>query len=353
MSRAQLLLAVPACLFADQPTRASQPDFRLQVVPAIVYKVDDPGNAGTSSFVFDIAVICSTDCALTPVSASVELSNAGSIVERQDWTTEMLAKVKDTRFRIGPNTPFASLRHAFTLPEAFDFRFYFRHPQALPIDSADVRLTVADAKGHRAEQMLRIPIGYYQQKTALIVPFRGHGYVGQDWITSGGHKDFSNAFAIDLDGLDQNDGEISDANENAADAGYGREILAPAAGTVVYARNDVPTNPHPGEEPGDNWYRTLHDPVMAYAGNCVVVDHGNSEFSVMMHMQPGSVTVKVGDRVATGQVIGKLGNSGDATGPHVHYQLQSGPLPWQYQSLPFKFQNIEAPLHRGEYFVAK
>jgi len=353
MNRALLLLVVPACLLAVQPTWASQPDFHLQVVPAIVYKVDDPGNAGTSSFVFDIAVICSTDCALTPISARVELSNAGSTVERQDWTTEMLAKIKNIRFRIEPNTPLASPRRAFTLPEAFDVRFYFRHPQALAIDSAAVRLTVADAKGHRAEQMLRIPIGYYQQKTALIVPFRGHGFVGNDWITSGGHKDFSNGFGVDMDGLDENDGEISDANENEADAGYGREILAPAAGTVVYARNDVPTNPHPGEEPGDNWYRALHDPVMAYDGNCVVIDHGNSEYSLMAHMQPGSVTVKVGDRVAQGQVIGRLGNSGDATGPHVHYQLQSGPQLWQHQSLPFRFQNIDAPLHRGEYFDAK
>jgi hypothetical protein len=353
MSRVLLLLVAPVCLLAVQPTWASQPDFHLQAVPAIVFQVDDPGNIRTSSFVFDIAVICSTDCALTPISASVELSSAGSTVERQDWTTEMLAKIKGIRYRIEANTPLASPTRAFTLPEAFDVRFYFRHPQALAIDSAAVRLTVANTKGHRAEQMLRIPIRYYEQKTALIVPFRGHGIIGQDWITSGGHGGFWNTFAVDLDGLDQNDGEISDANENTADAGYGREILAPAAGTVVYARNDVPTNPHPGEEPGDTWYRPLHDPVMAYAGNCVIVDHGNSEYSVMMHMQPGSVTVKVGDRVATGQVIGKLGNSGDAFGPHLHYQLQSGPQLFRDEPLPFRFQNIEAPLHRGEYFVAK
>jgi hypothetical protein len=353
MSRALLLLAVPACLLAVQPAWASQPDFHLQVVPAIVYKVDDPGNIKTSSFVFDIAVICSTDCALTPISASVELSDGRSTVERQEWTSEMLAKIKNIRYRIEPSTPLASPTRAFTLPEAFDVRFYFRNSQALAIESAVVRLTVADAKGHRAEQMLRIPIRYYQQKTALIVPFRGHGVVGQDWITSGGHGGFWNAFAIDLDGLDQNDGELSAADENAADAGWDREILAPAAGTVVYTRNDVPTNPHPGEEPDDNWYRALHDPVMAYAGNCVIVDHGSSEYSVMMHMQPGSVTVKVGDRVATGQVIGRLGNTGDATGPHLHYELQSGPQVFRDESLPFRFQNVDAPLHRGEYFVAK
>jgi hypothetical protein len=129
MSRALLLLVVPACLLAVQSTWASQPDFHLQVVPAIVYKVDDPGNISTSSFVFDIAVICSTDCALTPVSASVELSNSGSTVERQDWNTEMLAKIKDVRYRIEPDTPLASPRHAFTLPEASTFAFAFAIPR--------------------------------------------------------------------------------------------------------------------------------------------------------------------------------------------------------------------------------
>ncbi len=356
MNRVLLPLVMIAAFGAVQPSPANQPDFRLQVVPAIVYKVDDQGGARTSSFVFDIAVICSTDCALTPTSARVELSSAGNIVERQDWTTGMLAKIKRTSFRIEPNTPLMSPVRAFNLPEAFELRFYFRQPQPLAIDSVTLRLTIADAKGHRAEQMLGIPIRYYQQKTALILPFRGHGIIGQDYVTNGGHGghgDFSNEFGVDIDGLDDNDGELSNANENASDAGWGREILAPAAGTVVYARNDVPTNPHPGEEPGDEWYRPLHDPVDASAGNCVIIDHGNSEYSVMMHMQPGSLTVKVGDRVATGQVIGKLGNSGDAFGPHLHYQLQSGPRLWQSQPLPFRFQNIDAPLHRGEYFVAK
>jgi len=350
-----LLFVAAASLLAVEPIGASQPDFHLQVVPAIVYKVDDPGNTRTSSFVFDIAVICSTDCALTPISAIVELSNGRSTVERQQWTTEMLAKVKGVSYRILPDTPVASPRRVFTLPEAFDVHFYFRRPQALAIDSANVRLTVADAEGRRTEQTLSVPIRYYQQKTSLTCPIRGKGVIGQDWITNGGHGGFWNAFAIDIDGLDQNyAAQLNDANENAADAGWGREILAPAAGTVVYARNDVPTNPHPGEEPGDDWYRALHDPVLAYAGNCVIVDHGNSEYSVMMHMQPGSVTVKAGDRVATGQVIGRLGNSGDAFGPHLHYQLQSGPQLFRDQPLPFRFQNIDDPqLFRGTYFEIK
>src|SRR3954466_8952896 len=102
-----LLLSIIFGYFAPQPSRASHPDFRLQVVPAIVYKVDDPGNTRTSSFVFDIAVICSTDCALTPISASVELSNGRSTVARQEWTNEVLAKIRRVSYRILPDTPVA------------------------------------------------------------------------------------------------------------------------------------------------------------------------------------------------------------------------------------------------------
>jgi hypothetical protein len=106
MNRVSLLFVVLACLFAVQPSWAR-----------------------TSSFVFDIAVICSTDCALTPISASVELSNGRSTVERQEWTTEMLAKIKGVKYRIPQDTPVASPRRMFTLPEAFDLHFYFRGPK--------------------------------------------------------------------------------------------------------------------------------------------------------------------------------------------------------------------------------
>ena len=108
----------------------------------------------------------------------------------------------------------------------------FAIPKHLEIDAAAVRLTVADAKGRRAEQTLTIPIGYYQQKTSLTLPIRGKGVLGQDWITNGGHGGYWNAYAIDIRGLDSNYAEkLNGANENASFAGWGREILAPAAGT--------------------------------------------------------------------------------------------------------------------------
>ena len=47
MNPGLLLLVVFASSVAVAPSQVSQPDFRLQVVPAIVYKVDDPGGART------------------------------------------------------------------------------------------------------------------------------------------------------------------------------------------------------------------------------------------------------------------------------------------------------------------
>ena len=176
MNRGLLLLVVFASSAAVAPSQVSQPDFRLQVVPASVYKVDDPGGARTSSFVFNAAVICSTDCELTPISARVELFSAGSIVERQDWATEMLAQIKRISYRVEPNTPLASPTRAFTLPEAFDVRFYFRHPQALAIDSAVVRIRAGDVKGRRAERspfpfVARALLGRTGSRTAATAAF--------------------------------------------------------------------------------------------------------------------------------------------------------------------------------------
>jgi len=93
------------------------------------------------------------------------------------------------------------------------------------------------------------------------------------------------------------------------------------------------------------------EPLLAIAGNCVIIDHGNAEFSALMHLQHGSVTVEVGSTVRQGQVIARLGNSGHAFGAHLHYQLQDGPALFRANSLPVKFDNLEGvELARGVYF---
>jgi len=60
-------------------------------------------------------------------------------------------------------------------------------------------------------------------------------------------------------------------------------------------------------------------------GNFVLIDHEDGEYSLLVHMKPGSVRVRSGDRVKQGQMVGAIGFAGDSIFPHLHYSLMSGP----------------------------
>jgi murein DD-endopeptidase MepM/ murein hydrolase activator NlpD len=76
----------------------------------------------------------------------------------------------------------------------------------------------------------------------------------------------------------------------------GTPILAPAGGIVTFAQPDL--------------YLT---------GGTVLIDHGHGVSSNFLHMS--RIDVKVGDRVEQGQVIGLVGATGRANGPHMHWGM--------------------------------
>jgi hypothetical protein len=116
---------------------------------------------------------------------------------------------------------------------------------------------------------------------------------------------------------------------------YGAKIHSVADGRVVSAVNDRPEAPINNDPvaPG------VHNPAQ-FAGNSAVVKIGPSEYAIYAHMQPGSVRVKAGQRVRTGQVIGLLGNSGNSSQPHLHFSIQDGREPLSSTSLPFVFDRF-------------
>ena len=57
-------------------------------------------------------------------------------------------------------------------------------------------------------------------------------------------------------------------------------------------------------------------------GNFVIIDHGNGISSCYAHMQDGSMRVSVGDKVLQGQPIGKVGDTGYSTAPHLHFEIR-------------------------------
>ncbi|HUC02632.1 MAG TPA: M23 family metallopeptidase [Methyloceanibacter sp.] len=137
-------------------------------------------------------------------------------------------------------------------------------------------------------------------------------------------------FAIDFVQLnDKNMLIVGPMEKRSSYAYFGDEIYSVADGTVVGTADGLKEQV-PGKLPAD---ATIH---MA-AGNRVVVDIGEGRFAFYAHMQPGSVRVKVGDKVKTGQVLGLLGNSGNTDTPHLHFHVMDGPSPLVSNGLPYVF----------------
>jgi Peptidase family M23 len=114
---------------------------------------------------------------------------------------------------------------------------------------------------------------------------------------------------------------------------FGDEIHSVADGIVVQIADSLPEQV-PGKLPEGAT-------IQMAAGNHVVIDIGEGRYAFYAHMQPGSVRVRVGDKVITGQVLGVLGNSGNTDAPHLHFHVMDGPSPLLSNGLPFVFTSFE------------
>lgn len=327
---------------------------QLATVPEAVFKIRDPGRAGTESWYFNLVVADAQDRdEIRPLNAVVEVFARETLREKKVLPGSTLELMLQTSYRVTSETDELSLRRRFSLDEVFDFRLEFcSKPLTWEADRVRITLTLDVTDSKSVTKTLEVPLRVYSQRTRLIFPLRGPAIVSQGQINNSGHSGHANQFAIDVMGLNSQFGPMDYSKEgNAEFAGWGREIVAPADGKVVYARNDVPDNP-PDVNPR-RVYSKAREPLLAIAGNCIIIDHGSGEFSVLMHMQRGSVTAQVGTKVRQGQTIGRMGRSGDAFDVHLHYQLQDGPELFRANSLPVEFGNLKGiDLVRGAYIEA-
>jgi len=144
----------------------------------------------------------------------------------------------------------------------------------------------------------------------------------------GSHIATSETFAIDWTRVENGQMFQGDGATNEQHFAYGAELLAVADGVVVSARDGMP------EE-------TPFKPVVSvkgpadYGGNHVIIEIAPETFAAYAHIQTGSVAVKVGDRIKAGDVIGRLGNSGNTTAPHLHFAILDKANFFAGRSLPY------------------
>jgi hypothetical protein len=179
------------------------------------------------------------------------------------------------------------------------------------------------------------------------VPTIGPPLAGEGWVALNGccgvdaaHRPtglpingkiyFAQRFAIDWMRLDAQ-GRIMHGNAEDVHSyiDYGAPVLAVADGTVVSALDTLDD-----QVPG-----TLPDPktinLENVDGNHVVLDLGNGVFALYAHLVKHSLTVTPGSRVHRGQVLGKLGNTGNTSGPHLHFQLMDSSSSLGSNGLPY------------------
>ena len=161
-------------------------------------------------------------------------------------------------------------------------------------------------------------------------------------VAANGRVTVPQRYAIDFFGLDGAGHLVRVARDQLAEStdadwtGFGAPVLAVADGVVRDARDGRPNN-KPMTSPPASAELTAR----SLMGNFVVLEIAPKVFVSYAHLQSGSLTVKVGDRVKRGAVLGLLGQSGAANAPHLHFQVTDAPTFEESEGLPFVIDRFD------------
>jgi biotin carboxyl carrier protein len=183
-------------------------------------------------------------------------------------------------------------------------------------------------------------------------PLRGGGWncgngpahdTAHQYLTlRGGKVRIAQRFAFDFAKVDERGDRLPspfpDDITNEMFYGYGAEVLAVSDGVIAFVKDGIPEN-----VPQASGETKAAVPITreTVSGNWVSIDLGANRYAFYAHLQPGSIRVKVGDKVRKGQAIGLLGNSGNTSGPHLHFHLGDANSLNGCEGIPFVFESFE------------
>jgi len=370
---AVLVLSVAACTAAPTNTATtntattgaaeSNPASTEQPSAILVQPIHDaqvvPGDDGKDHVEYELMVV---NVYLEPVTLTsvTVLDPAGKELGRIDGNTLAAAtQALLTRAPTPEIAPSAAVAvdvdlalEPGTAPERVTHRIDYAVPDPTRAVTVDIGETVVNGPEVAIDR--RAPI-------EIAPPLTGDG-----WMVSNGccapnvHRDLRLAingdrigtpetFAIDWSRVKNDRIYDGDGSQNEQHYAFGADILAVADATVVIVQDGEP-------EQVPN-VRLVPQKSTELAGNLVVLEVEPNVYAAYVHLQPGSITVKVGDKVTVGQQLAHLGNSGNSSGPHLHFGLLDQANLFTGRSLPFVLEqftlvgNVNFETSTGDHLV--
>ena len=223
-------------------------------------------------------------------------------------------------------------------------------PSAIRVD-ADVRV---DASPRTTTVSRVVPL--IPQRTRYVTfPLEG------EWVAANARGDLhgiGRAFAFDfVTAADWQIHQTRKGEERRPDQfdSFDRPLYSPVDGRVVAVENTMPDLVC---APGASTYaKGLPDglPKAAYFGNWILIETAAADYVCLVHLKQGSVLVQPGTRVAAGQLVGRVGNSGNTSGAHLHIEMLDG-IPefekrftgeFEQSGLPFGFRDVAVRSGKG------
>ncbi|OPX43045.1 putative peptidase [Ruminiclostridium hungatei] len=129
---------------------------------------------------------------------------------------------------------------------------------------------------------------------------------------------------------------------------WGQEVYAPCDGIVVQAedgykereRTNLLSDLYKAYK-NAGLFNPKKDNIQSVAGNYIILECGHRVYAALVHLQTGSIQVTAGQSVRKGEVIGRVGHSGNSFAPHLHFQLMDSSDIATANGLPCAFEQYE------------
>jgi len=186
---------------------------------------------------------------------------------------------------------------------------------------------------------------HHDRLPSLLPPVRGKGWLASDGpsnvpnnhhrrgiLAINGHVTTSRRYAIDWILQKDNASLSGNPQDLRSYYSYDQPVFAVADAEVVTARDGIPNNT-PGSP--ETFRHAVPITMDTVGGNTVVLNLGSGQYAWYFHLAPGSIQVKAGERVRRGQLLARVGCSGDPTVPHLHFEVTSSPKLLGGEGLPY------------------